>query len=92
MPELKLENISKIYDNDFQAVKDLSFKAQSGDFIVLVGPSGCGKTTLLRMIAGLESISKGSLILRPKLTILLAEWSMGRVGIDEGHKSTLLCQ
>jgi multiple sugar transport system ATP-binding protein len=46
---------------DFNAVKDLSLEIQDGEFMVLVGPSGCGKTTSLRMIAGLEEISDGSL-------------------------------
>jgi len=56
-----LENINKIYPNGFQATYDLSLAVQDGEFLVLVGPSGCGKSTALRMVAGLEEISSGTL-------------------------------
>ena len=46
---------------DFAAVKDLYLEIQDGEFMVLVGPSGCGKTTSLRMIAGLEEVTEGTL-------------------------------
>lgn len=59
MAELKLENIYKIYDNDVTAVTDFNLHIQDKEFIVFVGPSGCGKSTTLRMVAGLEDISKG---------------------------------
>ena len=61
MASVTLENIRKEYDNSFVAVHDASFEIQDGEFVVLVGPSGCGKSTTLRMIAGLESISGGTL-------------------------------
>lgn len=61
MAGVKFEHIYKIYDNGFQAVKDFHFTIQDGEFLVLVGPSGCGKTTTLRMLAGLEEISRGDL-------------------------------
>ena len=61
MAEVKLENINKIYPNGFQATYDLSLDVQDGEFLVLVGPSGCGKSTALRMVAGLEEISSGTL-------------------------------
>lgn len=54
-----LENISKIYDNNVTAVSNFDLKVEEQEFIVFVGPSGCGKSTTLRMIAGLEDISKG---------------------------------
>jgi multiple sugar transport system ATP-binding protein len=56
-----LDNINKLYDNGFHAVKDLSIDVADGEFLVLVGPSGCGKSTALRMVAGLEDISTGEL-------------------------------
>jgi multiple sugar transport system ATP-binding protein len=56
-----LEGIDKIYPNGFQAVHGLDLEIQEGEFLVLVGPSGCGKSTALRMIAGLEEISGGTL-------------------------------
>lgn len=61
MAKVTLSGISKIYDNGFQAVKSVDLEIKDKEFMVLVGPSGCGKTTTLRMIAGLEEISKGDL-------------------------------
>ncbi|MGG0717754.1 sn-glycerol-3-phosphate ABC transporter ATP-binding protein UgpC [Robertmurraya massiliosenegalensis] len=61
MAELKLDHIYKIYDNKVTAVEDFNLKIEDKEFIVFVGPSGCGKSTTLRMIAGLEEISKGDL-------------------------------
>ncbi len=59
MAELRLEHVYKIYDNNVTAVKDFNLHIKDKEFIVFVGPSGCGKSTTLRMIAGLEEISKG---------------------------------
>ncbi len=61
MAEVTLKNISKIYEGDVTAVRDLSLDIHDKEFLVLVGPSGCGKSTLLRMIAGLEDITRGEL-------------------------------
>ena len=61
MAEVQFEEVDKVYDNGFQAVTDLSFDVHDGEFLVLVGPSGCGKTTALRMVAGLEEISDGTI-------------------------------
>jgi len=61
MAEVKLENVYKIYAGEVTAVKDFSLDIRHGEFLVLVGPSGCGKSTTLRMIAGLEEISKGTI-------------------------------
>ena len=61
MADVKLDGITKIYPNGFQAVTELSLELIEGEFLVLVGPSGCGKSTTLRMIAGLEEISDGDL-------------------------------
>jgi multiple sugar transport system ATP-binding protein len=55
------DHVDKIYPNGVQAVFDLSLEINDGEFLVLVGPSGCGKTTALRMVAGLEEISAGTL-------------------------------
>lgn len=67
MAEIILKNMSKKYDNNFVAVKDFNLHIKDKEFIVFVGPSGCGKTTTLRMIAGLENISQGELIIDGKL-------------------------
>jgi multiple sugar transport system ATP-binding protein len=61
MASVRLEQIGKQYDNGVTAVRDLTLEVEDGEFVVLVGPSGCGKSTTLRMIAGLESITTGSL-------------------------------
>jgi multiple sugar transport system ATP-binding protein len=60
MATVTFENVWKRF-GDFAAVKDLNLEIQDGEFMVLVGPSGCGKTTSLRMIAGLEEVTEGSL-------------------------------
>jgi len=61
MAEVTLENVRKVYDNGHVGVAGATFTARDGELLVLVGPSGCGKTTTLRMIAGLESITSGTL-------------------------------
>lgn len=61
-----LRDVNKIYPNGFHAVYDFNIDIKKGDFIVLAGPSGCGKSTTLRMIAGLEEISTGDLIINGK--------------------------
>jgi multiple sugar transport system ATP-binding protein len=61
MAEVKLESISKIYDGKVTAVRGVTLTVADKEFVVLVGPSGCGKSTVLRMIAGLEEISQGTI-------------------------------
>ena len=61
MAEVVLDHVEKVYDNNVTAVHDLSLEINDGEFLVLVGPSGCGKTTALRMVAGLEEISDGTI-------------------------------
>ena len=61
MATVSLENVNKVYENGFHAVKDFSIDIADGEFMVFVGPSGCGKTTALRMVAGLEDITSGIL-------------------------------
>lgn len=63
MSELNLKHIKKVYPNGFEAVKDFNPDVKDGEFVIFVGPSGCGKSTTLRMIAGLEEISGGDLII-----------------------------
>ncbi|MCM3790303.1 sn-glycerol-3-phosphate ABC transporter ATP-binding protein UgpC [Domibacillus indicus] len=66
MAELKLNHIYKVYDGDVTAVKDFNLSIKDKEFLVFVGPSGCGKSTTLRMIAGLEDISKGDFFIDNK--------------------------
>jgi multiple sugar transport system ATP-binding protein len=58
---IKLEHVTKVYPNGAEAVSDLSLAVEDGEFTILVGPSGCGKTTALRMVAGLEEITEGTI-------------------------------
>jgi multiple sugar transport system ATP-binding protein len=60
MAEVAFREVDKVYDNGVQAVFDLTLEILDGEFLVLVGPSGCGKTTALRMVAGLEDITDGT--------------------------------
>ena len=69
---VELKDINKIYPNGIQAVYDFNIDINPHDFIVLVGPSGCGKSTTLRMIAGLEDISSGSLYIGKELSNYVA--------------------
>lgn len=66
MAEVRLKGIYKVYGKDNEVVKDFNLEIEDKEFIVLVGPSGCGKSTTLRMIAGLEEITKGELFIDGK--------------------------
>ncbi|MDQ3875170.1 MAG: sn-glycerol-3-phosphate ABC transporter ATP-binding protein UgpC [Actinomycetota bacterium] len=61
MAEVVFREVDKVFDNDVHAVRDLTLEAGDGEFLVLVGPSGCGKTTALRMVAGLEEVTDGTI-------------------------------
>jgi len=67
MSQVSLKNVSKSFANGVKVVDDFSLGVESKEFMVLVGPSGCGKSTTLRMIAGLEDISKGSIYIGDKI-------------------------
>src|SRR3954470_19523062 len=60
MAGITIERVSKVYGDGTLAVDDLNLAVGEGEFVVLVGPSGCGKTTALRMVAGLEEITEGT--------------------------------
>ena len=63
MASITFKNVEKTYDNGVTVVPNLNLEIADKEFVVLVGPSGCGKSTTLRMIAGLESVSKGELLI-----------------------------
>ncbi len=63
MASVELREVWKIYPNGFEAVKGIDLLIEDKEFMVLVGPSGCGKSTTLRMVAGLEEVSKGELLI-----------------------------
>jgi multiple sugar transport system ATP-binding protein len=63
MADIKLENVTKRFPDGYEAVRDMNLEINDGEFMILVGPSGCGKSTALRMIAGLEDITDGELLI-----------------------------
>jgi len=63
MVEVRFENVSKRYDDGTEAVRALNLEVKDGEFLVLVGPSGCGKSTTLRMLAGLEDVTEGRILI-----------------------------
>src|SRR3712207_4182245 len=63
MAKIELRDVTKRYGDGYEAVKHMDLEIQDGEFMILVGPSGCGKSTALRMIAGLEDISEGELLI-----------------------------
>lgn len=63
MAGLSLKNVTKYYQNGHVVVKDFNLEIEDHEFVVLVGPEGCGRSTILRMIAGLEDISSGELLI-----------------------------
>ena len=67
MPQLELKSVSKTYAAGHRAVDRVSLAVESGELLVLVGPSGCGKSSLLRMIAGLEEITEGDILIGGRL-------------------------
>ncbi len=67
MAKIELDGIWKRYADGTEAVKNLSLTIDDGEFVILVGPSGCGKSTALRMVAGLETISEGKLLIGDKV-------------------------
>lgn len=67
MGKIQFQNVNKVYPNGFHAIHDFNLDVDDGEFIVFVGPSGCGKSTVLRMLAGLEEITSGKLLLDGKM-------------------------
>ena len=67
MASVKLKNVFKTFGEDIHAVKDFNLEIKDKEFVVLVGPSGCGKSTTLRMIAGLEEITKGEISINDRV-------------------------
>src|ERR671938_1159421 len=63
MAEITFNEVWKRYPDGFEAVKEMNLEVRDGEFMILVGPSGCGKSTALRMVAGLEDISEGDLVI-----------------------------
>ena len=77
MARLQIRNLEKTYANTFKAVHGINLDVHDGEFMVLVGPSGCAKSTTLRMIAGLESISGGDVVIGDKVVNRLQPGARG---------------
>jgi multiple sugar transport system ATP-binding protein len=67
MGNVQFDGVWKVYPDGTEAVRDLTLDIQDGEFVILVGPSGCGKSTALRMVAGLEDISRGKMVIGGKV-------------------------
>jgi multiple sugar transport system ATP-binding protein len=67
MGKVALESVDKVYPDGYQAITDLNLEIADGEFVILVGPSGCGKSTALRMVAGLEDITDGKVLIGDKV-------------------------
>lgn len=67
MAFVKIDNLYKVYSNKALAIDDFNLEIQKNEFVAIIGPSGCGKSTLLRMIAGLEDITYGELVVDGKV-------------------------
>jgi len=67
MAKVVVKDVSKVFDGNVVAVKDMSLTVEDREFVVLVGPSGCGKSTLLRMVAGLEEVTSGEIYIDDRL-------------------------
>jgi multiple sugar transport system ATP-binding protein len=63
MSKIVIDHVTKIYPGDVKATDDVTLEISSGEFMVLVGPSGCGKSTLMRMVAGLEDVTEGTILI-----------------------------
>ncbi|TAG71706.1 MAG: sn-glycerol-3-phosphate ABC transporter ATP-binding protein UgpC [Burkholderiales bacterium] len=85
MASVTLNKIAKVYPNGFKAVHEIDFKINDGEFVVLVGPSGCAKSTLLRMVAGLESITAGELVIGDKVVNRLPPKERGAAMVFQNY-------
>ena len=83
MAEIQLERLTKVYADGTRAVHELDLEIADGEFVVFVGPSGCGKTTALRMVAGLEDVTEGTIWIGDEH----ADEQHGR-GDQQGRKET----
>ncbi|MGB0809266.1 MAG: ATP-binding cassette domain-containing protein, partial [bacterium] len=63
MSEIRFIDVSKSYPGSVEVIRNLNLQIKEGEFMVLVGPSGCAKSTTLRMIAGLEDVTQGDLLI-----------------------------
>ncbi len=77
MSEVILNKVEKVYPNGFKAVHGIDLEVGDGEFMVLIGPSGCSKSTTLRMIAGLESISGGEIVIGGRIVNNLPPYDRG---------------
>ena len=67
MASLTLKHVDRAFPNGYEAVKDLNFQIEDGEFVILTGPSGSGKSAVMRMIAGLDEVKNGEIWIGDKL-------------------------
>lgn len=85
MADLALRNVQKFYGEQHHVIKGVDLDVRDGEFVVFVGPSGCGKSTLLRMIAGLEEISSGDLLIGGRLSNTLPPANRGTAMVFQSY-------
>ena len=91
MSAIQLEHVSRQWGARY-AVRDISFSASPGSFVVLLGPSGCGKSTTLRMIAGLEEISGGSIAIDARVVNDVLPKDRDIAMVFQNTRSTRTCR
>ena len=74
MAKVELKGIGKVYDGNVRAVDNANITVEDQEFVVFVGPSGCGKSTTLRMVAGLEDITEGDLLIDGERMNVTLQW------------------
>ena len=89
MVSVKFEQVNKRYDDGFQAVQNLNLEIKDKEFLVLLGPSGCGKSTTLRMLAGLEDVTEGSILIDGMNINHLPAGARGRHACAAGHRGRM---
>jgi len=84
--DVALQNVTKQFPGGTFALDELSLEVPDGEFLILVGPSGCGKTTALRMLAGLEEITSGRILIGDRVRVELSPYDLSRGRITFRYK------
>ena len=90
MAQVELKNVDKSFGQT-KVIKDVHLSIEKGEFVVFVGPSGCGKSTLLRLIAGLENLSNGEIIIANRPVMDLPPSEEGLPWFSNRMRSTHIC-
>ena len=82
--QISINNLSKVYDNDFKALKDVSLKVKQGEILAMLGPNGAGKTSLISIICGIVKPSSGTVTIDNFDIIKDYRETRSRIGLEEG--------